>query len=149
VHEHPRRRCHHHRHCHPAGKQGTGDDAKASLPALLLLSTRTSIQRCHCHRHHVGKQGTGDDAKASLPALLPLLTCTSVHTTAATTIARASEGQVTRHHRPPCCCHRHARLSLPPIHAIPPTAFHRRLQPLLIVEYVTFILARTDRPTSV
>jgi hypothetical protein len=64
--------------------------------------------RRRCHRHRAGEQGTGDDATASLSALLPLLTRTVV-------------------------------IAPHPRH--PPTAFHRRLQLLLIVEYVTSILA--------
>ena len=104
-HKRPRRHCHRHCHCHCAGKQGTGDYAKVSSPALLLSS--------HCH--HAGEQGTGDDAKVSSPALLPLLACTRVRATAATTITRASKGKVMmpRHHHPPCCRHRCTRFALP------------------------------------
>ena len=109
----PCHRCHRHCHWHHMGEQGTGDDAEASLPALSLSLTRTSVHRCHCHRHRAGKQGTGDYAKASLSALLLLLTCMSVRATAASAIAiaimRVSKGQVImpRHH---CLqCHRRQR----------------------------------------
>ncbi len=103
--KHPHCRCRRHCHCHRTSKQGTGDDAKVSSPALLLSSICTSVHPCRCHRHCAGEQGTGDDTKSSSPALLPLSACTRVRTTAATTIAWASEGQVMmlRHHHPPCC----------------------------------------------
>jgi hypothetical protein len=139
-----RRLCRRHRNCHRGGMRGTGDDAEASLSALLLPLTHTSIHRCRCHCHHTGKRGTGDDAKASSPALTLLSTRTSVCR---------------------CHCYRHragergtgddaeasssALSPLFPICATPPTAFYCRLQPLLIVEYVTFILALAPPSPSI
>ncbi len=102
-HQHVPHRCHRHCHCHCAGKQGTGDDAKASPHALLLLLMHMSVR--HCRRHRAGKQGTGDDAEASFSALLPSLTCTSILAAAAEAIVWANKGQlmIPRHNCLPCC----------------------------------------------
>ncbi len=104
------RRC----HCHRAGEQGTGDDAEASLSALSLPSTCTSIHRCRFHRHRAGERGTDNDAEASLPALSPSSLRYVVCSAADVAIARASEGQVMmpRHHRPTCHRCRRARASV-------------------------------------
>ena len=119
AHECPRHHCHRHCHCHRVVEQGTGDDAKASLPALLLLLTRMSVRRYRCHCHCAGKQGTGDDAKASSSAMLPSSMCTSLLAAAAAAIARTSKGQVMvlRHHRPPC-----RRLHCATLLAVPPSS---------------------------
>ena len=107
------RRC----HCHCAGEQGTGDDAEASLSALSLPSTCTSVHCCCCHCHRAGKQGTGDDAEASLPALSPSSLRYVVRSAAVVAIAWASEGQVMmpRHHNPPCHRCQRAQASAPPL----------------------------------
>ena len=105
--------CCRHRHCHQAGKQGTSDDAKASLSTLLLPLTCTSVRCCRCHCHRVGKQGTGDDAEASSSALSPSSLRYVVCSAAIIAIARASKGQVMmpRHHRLPCRCRQRTRAS--------------------------------------
>jgi hypothetical protein len=85
-----RRLCRCHRNCHRAGERGTGDDAEASLSALLLPSMRTSVRHCRCHRHRTGKRGTGDNADASSLALLPLSLRYVVRSAAVVAMARSN-----------------------------------------------------------
>ena len=111
-----RRRCR-----HGASKQGTGDDAEASLSALSPLLTRTSVCATAATTIAIAI-ARASEVQVIMPRHHPLPCCCRQRARAsaaatAISIMRASKGQVMmpRHHRPPCCRRRRARASAPPL----------------------------------